>query len=239
MMKSFIVSFFICTCVVFAQAASPLVIPQVVNGPGWRSEIVLVNPTNGTLSGRLQFFDSQGKSPGAISYTIAPQATVHYEAASLKIGNAIGSLWILPDPGKTAPLGSSRLARIEAGTAVQETSIPATAGGRSFSFTGEVIGKASHVANAVRTGLAIANVSSNPVQVTAQFSPSLSTSFVIPANGQMSPFIDQLPGIESKLRAPYSGTVRLTSSADVAVVVLRGQWKSPNEFRTTVIPIGK
>jgi len=227
-------------CVEFAQAMPPLIIPQVVNSGAWKTEIVLANPTTATIRGEIQFFDSDGRPSRPSLYSISANKTVRLTAASLGMEGAIGSVHILPDPGNAAPSASSTISRIEQGKAVQESPISATMGGRSFNFRGEVIGAASHVANAVRTGLAIANPSSTPVTVSVQFSPQLITSFVINGHAQISSFIDQLPGLRpASLHAPFSGTVRMTSTADIAVLVLRGDWKSPNEFRTTQVPFEK
>jgi hypothetical protein len=237
-MKSYGVLLFVCMCVEFAQARPPTVIPQVVNSGAWKTDIVLVNPATATITGKLQFFRSDGRPSPPASYSVSAKGTVRINAESLRADGAIGSLHILPDAGNAGPSAASTVSRIEQGKTVQEISIPATMGGRTFRFHGEVIGTASHVANAVRTGVAIANPLATPVKVSVRFSPQLNTSFVLNGHAQISVFIDQLPGMTpASLRAPFSGMVQMTSTADVAVVVLRGVWKSPDEFRTTWIPL--
>src|SRR6185436_11222114 len=57
----------------------------------------------------------------------------------------------------------------------------------------------------------------------------------IPANGQISTFLHQIPGLD-KVTLPFTGTIRVTSNVAVSVLGLRGRYNEAASFLFTTLP---
>jgi hypothetical protein len=93
---------------------------------------------------------------------------------------------------------------------------------------------------ATRTGLAIANPSSQPTTVIVEVrnldgNAGLVGTIPVPAKGQTSLLLNQIPGIETLL-TPFHGMLRLTSLAPVTIVGLRARYNERNELLITTTP---
>jgi hypothetical protein len=84
---------------------------------------------------------------------------------------------------------------------------------------------------AIRSGIAIANPSSTPVNVTLEVN-GLAATVAIPANGQKTLFLDEVPGLEA-LPASFQTVLRVTSPIPVAMTALRGHINERGEFLIT------
>ena len=60
--------------------STPIVVPQVLNGAGYRTRIRLLNPSEETLEGSIEFFDSSGQATSSpeISFEISPWGAYEY-----------------------------------------------------------------------------------------------------------------------------------------------------------------
>ena len=115
--------------------------------------------------------------------------------------------------------------------------------GRTFRTYVESRGKfAAGETGSISTGLAIANTAATPTTVTvdlinADGSPSgIRGTLRIPASGQTSTFVDQIPGFE-RMESPFSGTVLITSENPVSVTGLRGRYNEASNFLVTTLPV--
>jgi hypothetical protein len=119
-----------------ANAADPVTVPHFAAGSGWRSQIVLVNPTDLPISGEIQFF-GQGRvetsaSLSTVSVDGVLNATFRYgiPARSFRLmvmDNTtelqVGSIHINPAGTDLAPSAFATLSYRNSGMTVSEASI--------------------------------------------------------------------------------------------------------------------
>ena len=95
----------------------------------------------------------------------------------------------------------------------------------------------------MQTGIAIANLASTPATVTFDLTTLSGTSFGmtgttdVPANGQVSMLLDQIPGF-SALTLPFQGILRISSiSGNISVIGLRTRYNEQlRRLITTISP---
>ena len=93
----------------------------------------------------------------------------------------------------------------------------------------------------IQTGLAISNSSNTAATVTLELnrldgSPTgLKGTVQVPANGQISRFLHQIPGVDS-LPLPFQGVLRISSSAPISVIGLRSRYNERKDFLITTTP---
>src|SRR5881628_3768196 len=97
----------------------------------------------------------------------------------------------------------------------------------------------------IRTGIAVANPSQNPVtlsfEVTGQ--PGIgrrTATLVLPPQGHAAMFLNQIPGFES-MPSPLQGLLRISAgAASISVIGLRGRYNERSDFLvTTVTPVNE
>jgi hypothetical protein len=148
-------------------------------------------------------------------------------SASTQVGYAR-----VTDKSGAAPSGLAIFGYRQNGVLISETGVPA-----SQPLTqGRIYGETNA---AVRSGLAIANPNDEPAVVSFTFrdesgSEVSSNSTTIPANGQISGFLN-----ESPFNGPssFSGSFTFNSSKGVAVVALRGVVNERSDFLLTALPV--
>jgi hypothetical protein len=92
--------------------------------------------------------------------------------------------------------------------------------------------------NTVLSGLAITNLTGAPATVTLTLdrldgsTTGLTGTLSVPANGQTATFLNQVAGLTG-IPLPFQGVVRISSSAAISVVGLRGRYNERNEFLIT------
>jgi len=144
---------------------------------------------------------------------------------------SVGYARITPAPGTTTPSGLAILGLRQNGVLISEAGVPASPLIRSGRLYAEID-------NPVNTGVAIANPSNEPATIAFYFvgtnGKSGDGTTTIPANGQISTFLDQAP---FNAAAPLHGTFTFSSSVPVAVVALRGFINERGEFLMTTLPV--
>ena len=121
-----------------ATEVGPLVFAHFAQGGGWKTELILVNPTDNNLSGSANFY-SQG-SPGSatnaqqvVRYSIGPRASVTLQP-SADAGLLVGWIRVVPDPDTPAPAGMSVFSYQANGITVTQAAVAATPEGRRCSY---------------------------------------------------------------------------------------------------------
>jgi len=106
--------------VVDLDAPSPagtIAIPHFANGGGWKTKIVLVNPSDRAQAGTVQFFDPSGLAvmvaprfgafDGVISntvlYSVSARSSSTFETSGAGAAVTVGSVRVIPDTNTTAP----------------------------------------------------------------------------------------------------------------------------------------
>jgi hypothetical protein len=63
-----------------------VVVPKILNGAGYRTHIMLVNPSDQPMQGRIQFFAPSGEVSGLppVTYTVPPQGIYSYQTDGMR-----------------------------------------------------------------------------------------------------------------------------------------------------------
>ncbi len=217
-----------------ATGGETITLAHFADGGGWRTQVVLVNPGDSPIGGTIQFLGADGQTISASPYAIGPRGTTRIPTAGTASTVQTGSVRV--STTTTAPSAVAIFTYKPVDTTVTEAGVPALRNGTAFQLYVEKSG-------AVETGLAVANPSASPITVNLALtradgsSTGLSGQLNIPANGQTSLFLREIPGFAS-LAAPFQGVLRITSAAPVAVTSLRGRTNQRSEFLvTTTTPV--
>lgn len=233
-----------------AQAAgSAVTFPQFADGLGWFTQIVLVNPGDSTISGTVQFLNSQG-APAAISvngqagsnftYSIPPRTSRTWVTSGTANPVATGSISATPNAGSAAPVGVAIFSLRFGGITVTEAGVPAGAASTAFRLYAETGGDFPEIGS-IQSGFAISNTSSATVNITLELDQldgtptGVTGAMSLPQGSQTALLLNQLPGFGS-MPNPFQGMLRLKSSASVAIVGLRIRVNERGETLMTTTP---
>ena len=211
-----------------AGTANTVYFPHFVDGAGWTTQVILVNPTSAAISGRVQFFGpgsetasaetailtlADGRSGSAFPYLIPPRSAARLRTSNPGESPQSGSVRVVADAGSLAPSGVSVFSFERDGVTVSEAGVPASAPGAAFRVYVETRGTAGQP-HSVRSGIALANTSVTASKVSLELTAldgtatGLTESGTLPASGQSTRFIDE---IFPTLRTPFSGILRIAS----------------------------
>jgi len=221
-----------------ARRDQSVTFPYVADGGGWTSQIILTNPTDQTLTGRLQFISQSGQALSVVldgqagtdfDYSIPARGSKTFVTGNASPGVHIGWIRVVPSTGADYPTGVLIFSYKPASVVITEAAVAASAPSSAFRLYVEK-------GNTIRTGFAIANPGTAVAQVTYELTDlngapagrALTTP--IGPNSQVSMFIDELPGFEN-LPMPFRGVLRIsTTGAGISVVGLRGRYNERGEF---------
>jgi len=166
------------------------VLPYFADGGGWTTHVVLVNSTNTTISGTVQFF-GQGQTSGVASpltlqvngqaavtfnYSVPRQSAVKLVTDGISNDVIAGSVWVTTDPGSSLPSVMDIVSMRVQGVTVSEAGVFAEALDRcqtetlplghcvEFHMYAETT-SAAMAAGTIQTGVAIANLGSSETHV--------------------------------------------------------------------------
>ena len=224
----------------------PAVVPQFVDGAGWNSQVVLVNPSDTEMQGQLRFFNQEGvPAPlrigedivSTVEYHVLPHSAQQFATSGESNPLQMGSVQILPYPGHKTPHAQGILNLRNGTVSVSENAVEGQAPGVSFRLYAEAFGDFDgKKAKSTRTAVAFANPSESEATVQLSLTrldgTSLGTSnpIHIPARGQVAMFLNSAPGFES-LKPPFQGILRVTAtSGAVAAVGVRALINEAGNF---------
>jgi hypothetical protein len=232
-----------------APSAAPIVFPHFAAGGGWTTQIVLVNPTDATLTGGLEFRGPSGQVTNAVNpnnnltYSIPPRSSFGMQTSIASSPALTGSVRIIPTGNTITPAGLVIFSFKNGGVTVSEAGVPAASPGTGFRVFAESSGAFDQAAaGSMRTGLAIANTSPQATGVVVEVknldgSTGLIGTLSIPGNGQTALFLNQIPGIQTLL-TPFRGMLQLSSFAPITIVGLRARYNERNDLLITTTPPG-
>src|SRR5437867_9736030 len=224
--------------------SSPVYFPQLADGGGYATTLILLNTSNGTEAGTLAIFDdngapltlrdTSGTSGSAFPYSIPAGGAFVFQTggqAALRVG------WVklTPNPGSPAPVGAGVFSYSPAGILVTESGIPSaipTTNARIY-----VDKSGGH-----DTGLAIANPGGSANSIALQaFENNGSTTagngqavLSIPSGGHSAKFAGELIG---GLPDGFRGDVQISSASPFAALTLRSLSNSRGDFLLTTFPV--
>ena len=236
-------------------ATQTVVIPDFVDGFGWSSKVILVNNSENEMHGEIRFL-SQGSATDApqgiavgtalgtasvFEYEIAPHSFYRLETNGLLDTTSMGSVYIVPFSGSNVPHAHVIIQQMAGSNTIFQYSIEGQTPATSFRFYAEAFGDFDGgKPKSTRTAIAIANPSAATATVrldlTSFAGSALGTSapIQIPANGQISVFLSQVPGLTS-VPVPFQGILRLNviSGTGVTATSARIMINERSDYLTT------
>ena len=229
--------------------------PHFTDGSGWMTQVILVNPTDRTIAGTIKFVGQgsatapaapailtldDGQTGSEFPYSIPAGGSQRVTTSNPSGRDTRGSVRATPDDGSVAPSGLVVFSFTTNGKTVSEVGVNALTAGRAFRLYAESSGTPNQ-AGSIRTGLAIANAADTDNMVTLEVTGldgamAMGVAPVmlpLPPSGQVARFIDE---IFDSLPPNFSGVLRVTSTADVAVVGLRLRYNRRGELKMTTTP---
>ena len=228
-----------------------VLLPHFTDGAGWTTQVVLTNPSDDPINGRVQFFGTgsinqdatplslsvNGITNSIFSYGIAPRSAVRLVTGNSGGTVRTGSIRITPSIGN-APVAVEMFSYLDRGILVSQASILAASTGSTFRMYAETSGPVTQPLS-IQSGVAIANPGQAPVTVDIALTQmdgstvGQPTTVTIPANGQTARFVKELfPSSPNN----FSGFITVTASSPIGVVGLRARYNERGDFLITPTP---
>jgi hypothetical protein len=220
-----------------ANPADSSVLAHSVDGGGWSTQTVLVNPFDDAISGTISIQRQDGSGnlipPEILTYTLAPRSSTTITPAS---GGSARNGWVQITGSPRQPATFAIFSYRAGSVTVASASVPAIRTGSAFRMFIERSGQS------LQSGVAIANPSANPAVVNFEVtnldgqSVGLTGSITIGPARQVSLFVNEIPGLQS-VPLQFRGVLRITSpSGGLAITGLRGRINERGEFLITTTP---
>ena len=237
-----------------SAATDTVYFPHFADGSGWATEVILVNPTDATITGTVRFLGpgsgamtasratltlDDGRTGSDFAYSIPPRSSQKFTTSNPSRPVSSGSVRAIPNQGSAAPSGLVVFSyTTPGGKTVSESGVSALPAGSAFRVYAELSGTPDR-RGSIRTGLAIVNTADTSTTVTLELTELDGTlaappaTLSLPPSGQVALFLDEI--IVSR-PGHYSGVLRVTSTADVAIVGLRLRINERGELKMTTTP---
>ncbi len=221
-----------------AADIEPIVFAHFAQGGGWTTQLMLVNPTNNTISGTAAFFSPGSVTGGQsenLTYSIGPRSAITLQPSS-RPELRVGWIRVTPDQDSATPAGISLFSFQANGITVTQAAVPSMKEGPAFQLYVEGSGDFLNAAlGSVQSGFALSNPSDGNAALNLELfaldgTPTGSrVSLIVPGHGHLAMFLNQLPLPQI---SPFRGFLRITGSP-VAVVGLRGRYNERGDFLIT------
>jgi hypothetical protein len=219
--------------------------PQFVDGGGYTTSIILLNTSNSTETGTLQIRDHAGNpfvvnpvggtANSSFAYSINPGGLFRFQTDGSLSSTKAGWVQLIPDSGKSTPVGSGVFGYNPGDVLQSESGIPsatATTHARVY-----VDRSGDH-----DTGLAIANVSGSGSSIAINAFQKDGITAVgtskgpipMPMNGYNAAFADDFA---TGLPAEFTGVLDISSTKPFAALTLRTLVNERDEFLMTSFPV--
>jgi len=235
-------------------------LPHFVTGGLWSSRVILVNPTNETITGRVGFITQGSVDPGSPGittptplnglslttqdYSLSARGFTEFNTTNPSPFVQVGSFRVVPDEGNIAPITQIIVGTQDDSLAtISEATIPPSETGNAFRMYVESSGELGS-AGSVQSGVAIASVPVEPTVDTTTVTLELTrldgslvatTPIILPPSGQQAFFVDEVFASEV-LPSPFKGVLRITATDEIAVVGLRNRMNERGNFLMTTTP---
>ena len=221
-----------------------LYFPQVADGGGWVTSIILLNTSNTVETGRFSLMTDNGqalvvsRSDGlrnsSFNYTIQPGGAYVFQTDGTPGSPATGSVKLVPDPGMFAPVGAGVFSFARDGVRVSESGVPTA---RLTTHARIYIDQSQDH----DTGLAIMSPGNAATLSLKAFQADGITAagsgpgtLNLGADGHSASFVG---GLISGLPANFTGVLDISSSASFAALTLRSLNNSRGDFLVTTFPV--
>jgi hypothetical protein len=223
----------------------PVYFPQIADGGGYTTSLILLNTSGTTETGTLQIMGNNG-SPVAVHqtggttdssfrYTIPAGGALRFQTDGAPAGIAVGWARLTPDQNSQTPVSSGVFGYNSGSVLISETGIPA-AGSTTHARVYVDLSRGYH------TGLAIANVGTSAESITMN---AYQSDGITPAGNSRGPLLLNALGHDAKfadqiisgLPAAFTGVLDISSATPFAALTLRALVNERNDFLMTTFPI--
>ncbi len=222
-----------------APTEDPVVFPQIAAGDGYTTQLILINTSGRSLSGRVRFKDGNGTAlalrlNGVIDsefpYQIASRGTYRAEL-DRPDGIGVGYAVVTPDAGMATPVGSAVFQYKTDGYVVTEAGVGASGATSWARIYVDNVGS--------YTGVAIASTNKEPAEVlftlldSAGFAVDTVSRRLAP-EGHLAVFAHELfPGLADT----FTGLMEIRSQSQVNPITLKLTANQRNEQALTTLPV--
>lgn len=224
-------------------SSNALYFPQVVDGGGYQTTVILLNTSAGTETGMLSLFNdsgsplavkqSGGASNSSFRYSIPPGGVFLLETDGSPGTINAGSVQVIPDQGTSSPVGAGVFRFTQNGIVVTESGIPAanpTTHARIYVDT-----SGGH-----NTGLALAAPTGDPVSVVVSAFQSdgntpagTGKAVLLSGKGHTAQFVGEMI---SSFPSGFTGVLDIHSTSPFVALTLRSL-DNRRDFLLTTFPI--
>src|SRR5262249_52664806 len=134
------------------------VLPHFADGGGWRTQIILVNPTDSPMTGNVSLFTSSGQAISTSPYSIPMHSSVKQLTPGTAPSVQSGLVQVIPDSGNKTPVSVAIFSNSPGGVTVSETAVLPGAATALRTYV-EVSGTAGAVGS-IDSGVALGNTTS-------------------------------------------------------------------------------
>lgn len=220
----------------------PLTMAHFASGGGWKTKVLLVNPTETALSGTIDFIDDAGHSVSSDGYTVAPRAAGSFQAGSDSPDIRKGSVRVTSQGDTPVPTPLVVFAYAPTGITVTESGVAAMEGTDFASYVEATGADGTTGGDVLNSGIAIANTTDQSETIdiklaTANGSLLQTTTVVLAPHAQTAKFLTEL---FPSLQLPFTGVVNISerNGRNLSVTGLRGRYNARGEFIvSTVAPV--
>jgi uncharacterized repeat protein (TIGR01451 family)/fimbrial isopeptide formation D2 family protein len=231
--------------------SGPLYFPQLADGGGFTTALLLMNTNAATETGKINLFRNDGTglqvhrigdaagTASTFSYSISAGGVYRFETDGTPGSVNTGSVQVVPDAGTTTPVGAGLFHFAPPGnlfssqTVVTESGVPAaTPTTHALIYVDQ--------SNGHMTGLAIAAPTVTPVHVTLRALQSDGATVVglgsldLVGNGHDACFVQEFI---TGLPAGFTGVLEILTPSPVAVLTLRALVNIRGEMLLTTFPV--
>ena len=223
----------------------PVYFPQLADGGGYTTTLLLLNTSSETETGTIQILDDKGVplvvSPvggiadSSFKYSIPPGGALHLQTDGFPAATKTGWAKLMPDSGAPTPVGSGVFSYSTQNILVTESGVPGTVTTTHARVYVDLSG--GH-----NTGLAIAAPGNQGAAITlAAFQRDGVTAIGssqgavgLPANGHIARFATEFI---SGLPDGFSGVIDIRSVTPFAPLTMRSLNNQRNDFLLTTFPV--
>jgi len=219
--------------------------PQLADGGGETTSLILLNTSNVVETGTLQIFDDNGNplvvnqvagtSGSTFRYSIQNGGVFRFQTDGSPTDTNVGWVQLTPDAGTSTPIGAGVFSYNPGNFLVTESGIPTALSTTHARIYVDLSGGHD-------TGLAIANPANTNAGITiAAFQSDgvtgIGTSqgpLQLPANGHGAHFANEFV---TGLPAGFTGVLDISSSTPFAALTMRSLYNERNDFLVATFPI--
>jgi YD repeat-containing protein len=224
-----------------------LLFPQVADGDGYETTLILLNTSSETETGTVRFIDdtgsaltvrlaSGGNAAGQFPYSIPPRGLVRIVTDGSPSKVNIGWAQVSPDSGSASPVGAGIFSYSPEGVLITESGVPsAVATSRALIYVDRSGGH--------DTGLAVSNPTRSSLRLTMNayqadgvtLAGSGAGTLDLSPEGHEAKFVGQL--VPGGIPAGFTGVLDISGSAAFAALTLRSLINARGDFLLTTFPI--